>query len=54
LDQARAVLHHSRALAEDVLADRRKLDQALAVVERERQEAASTEARMAELHARTQ
>jgi hypothetical protein len=28
LQQARSVLRHSRALAEDVLADRKKLDQA--------------------------
>lgn len=49
LSDARAVLRHSRALAEDVLADRKKLDDVLKIVEEHRRESASTDARMAEL-----
>lgn len=51
LSQARSVLRHSRALAEGVLADRKKLDEALAVVKQEREASASVDARMAELRA---
>jgi hypothetical protein len=51
LSQARAVLHHSRALAEDVLGHRTSLDQALKTVEEERRASQSTDAKMAELRA---
>ena len=51
LQQARKVLHHSRALAEDVLADRKKLDEALKIVAQENERAAKTDSQMAELQA---
>src|SRR4051812_24930605 len=51
LSNARAVLRHSRALAEDVLADRTKFDAALDQVNRHREASLSTDAQMAELRA---
>jgi hypothetical protein len=52
LTQARAILHHSRALAEDVLAHRTSLDKALATVEEERRAGQSIDAKMTELRAK--
>jgi len=52
LSKARAILRHSRALAEDVLADRVKFDAALRTIENERQASASIDAQMAELRAK--
>jgi hypothetical protein len=49
LSQARAVLRHSFALAGEVTSGRLSLDAALERVRKEREEAASDEARMAEL-----
>jgi hypothetical protein len=49
LSQARSVLRHSRALAEDVLATRKSLDAALKKVEEDREASASIEATMDEL-----
>lgn len=51
LSQARSVLRHSMALAEDVMAGRIALDAALAQIQREREASVSTDARMAELRA---
>ena len=47
LSQARSVLKHSRALAEDVLAKRTSLDEALKDVEEERRAGQSIDERMA-------
>jgi hypothetical protein len=52
LDQARTVLRHSRAYAEDVLAARTSLDIVLRKVEEERLASQSVDAKMAELRAR--
>jgi hypothetical protein len=49
LTQARAILHHSRALAEQVREGTEFFDKALSIVEQARQASASTEARMARL-----
>lgn len=49
LSQARSVLRHSQALAEDVIAARKSLDAALTIVETERRDSQSTEAKLAEL-----
>lgn len=51
LSQARSVLRHSRALAEDVLANRISLDAALAEVHDNERAAASIDEQMAELRA---
>jgi hypothetical protein len=51
LSHARAVLRHSRALAEDVLAKRKSLDVALANVEQDRRAGQSIDQKMAELRA---
>jgi hypothetical protein len=51
LEQARTVVRHSRAYAEDVLADRMKLDVALRKVEEERLASQSIDVKMAELRA---
>jgi hypothetical protein len=51
LKQARTVLRHSRALAEDVLAARTTFDVALAQVEEERRASLSVDAKMAQLRA---
>lgn len=51
LSQARALLRHSRALAEDVLSDRKKLDAALKQMADEQAASASVDAKMAELRA---
>jgi hypothetical protein len=45
LSQARSVLDHSQALAEDVMADRVPLDAALAQVKAEQARASTTEAK---------
>jgi ParB-like chromosome segregation protein Spo0J len=52
LEQARSVLKHSRALAEDVLSKRTSLDKALATVEEERRAGQSMDAKMTELRAK--
>ena len=49
VEQARAILRHSRGAAEDVLAGRKHFDVALRETEVARQQSASVEARMAEL-----
>jgi hypothetical protein len=49
LQIARIVLRHSRALAEDVLADRKSLDAALDIVNNERERSSSTEAKIMKL-----
>ena len=51
LKQARSVLRHSRALAEDVLAKRISLDEALDAVEEARTASQSVDAKMADLRA---
>jgi hypothetical protein len=51
LSQARTLLRHSRALAEDVLANRTSLDKALATMEEERRASQSIDQKMAELRA---
>jgi hypothetical protein len=52
LSQARTVLRHSRAMAEDVLANRTSLDVALRRVEDEQRDSASIDEKMAELRAK--
>ena len=52
LSQARSILRHSRALAEDVLAKRTSLDAALGKMFEEQRAAASTDDKMAELRAK--
>jgi hypothetical protein len=49
LEQARLVLRHSRALAEDVIANRTSLDKALTTMEQERRASQSVDEKMAEL-----
>jgi len=51
VQEARSILRHSRALAEDVLAKRCGLDEALDVVEEARTASQSVDAKMAELRA---
>ena len=50
LSQARSVLRHSRALAEDVMMGRKVFDGALAIVQAEQERSQSAEAQLAELH----
>ncbi|HYM25282.1 MAG TPA: hypothetical protein VEU08_18825 [Vicinamibacterales bacterium] len=49
LSQARSILHHSLTLAEDVKAGRKHFDEALKIVQQEREVSANSEAVMAEL-----
>jgi hypothetical protein len=49
LSQARTILHHSRAYAEDVLAGRRLFDHALRLVTEEEQRNSSLDAQMANI-----
>jgi hypothetical protein len=51
LRQARTILHHSRALAEAVMANRTSFDEALKTVEEERRAGQSIDQKLAELRA---